>query len=194
MNTLFKKKFMAFAGILWFGYILFHISSLQFFFIGKNTFNTFFQLLENSYFYHLLKFSLIFLLFFHIFIAISRQLSNNKKREITYKKPYPKAIPRVLAWTGAIFLLSFIIFHFVQMNFFITENFYQEIIHIFTNPLMILIYIIGIFALSAHIHHALGNILQTLGVSSKPYHVLVILIALFVFVSFIAVLLGAIYA
>ena len=87
---------------------------------------------------------LVVALLLHVIVAVSRQLDSNKKRDIMYKKPYPKAIPRSIAWTGAVILLTFIILHVYQMlsvSFGLHEyDLYEHLLTVFSNPLMWLVY------------------------------------------------------
>ena len=54
---------------------------------------------------------LIFTLAFHVFVAVTRQLSNNVSSGNQYHKAYPKAVPRIVAWSGASIILIFIVIH-----------------------------------------------------------------------------------
>lgn len=178
---------MAFAGLVWLTYIVFHLFSVLKFHSIVQNFDNFYTWLNELMLYHLMVWVLIVTLAFHVFAAISRQISNNKSKGFVNKKAYPKAIPRVLAWGSATTLLAFIVFHFVQMQWLDKTNLHQQLTDILTQPIFLIIYILGLLTLSAHVHHALSNILQTLGISSKPYHSLAILIALGLFVGFVSI-------
>lgn len=181
---------MAFAGLTWFSYVIFHMLSLLSFHTGKDAFNNFYTEFNQSPIYYLMILALIATLGFHVFTAVSRQISNNKSKGTTYKKSYPKAISRFVAWGGASALLVFIVFHFLQMKFLDKTDLYQQILNIFTQPIMLLIYVLGVLTLSAHLYHSLGNVGQTLGVSSKQYHLLIALIVLGIFFGFVSIPLG----
>jgi succinate dehydrogenase / fumarate reductase cytochrome b subunit len=188
-----QKKWMAFAGLIWFFYVIFHMLSLLNFHVGKDVFNDFYTEFNQSPIYYLMVAILIASLGFHVFTAVSRQLANNQSKGVSYEKIYPKEIPRVIAWGGASTLLVFIVFHFVQMQWLDTTGLYQQILSIFSQPIMWVIYALGLITLSAHLHHALSNVLQTLGVSSKQYHLVVILIVLMVFIGFASIMVSVIY-
>ncbi len=91
---------MAFAGLVWFVYVIFHMLSLLVFHSGNEVFNQFYDWINHLAVYHLLVLTLIALLVFHVGSAISRQLRNNVSKGQSYKKPYPLAIPRIVAWGG----------------------------------------------------------------------------------------------
>jgi succinate dehydrogenase / fumarate reductase cytochrome b subunit len=187
-NATTSKKWMATAGLVWLLYLVFHLLSLMNFHSGKVAFNDFYQWFVQTPFESIMVVLLIATLSFHVIVAVSRQLKNNVSAGARYKKAYPKAIPRVIAWGGASTLFAFIVFHFIQMKFLIDEvDLYQSIVLMFSNPLMWLIYCLGLFALGAHLHHGLTNVLQTFGLSSKHHHGVAIAIVLVVIGSFISI-------
>ncbi len=183
---------MALAGLIWFAYVIFHMLSLLVFHQGAESFNDFYQQLNQLSLYYLLLVVLIALLAFHVYTAIVRQLANRKSKGAGYKKPYPHEISRVVAWIGASTLFAFIVIHFVQMKVLIDKQWYEAIIAASSAPFMLAFYVVGLLTLSVHLHHGLSNVLQTLGVTHKPYHYLVIIIVLMIFVGFLSVLVGAI--
>ncbi|SFV89155.1 Succinate dehydrogenase cytochrome b subunit [hydrothermal vent metagenome] len=178
---------MSFVGLTWFFYVIYHVLSLQNFHKGQAVFNNFYIQMNQWSIYHIATILLVLLLLFHVITAISRQLSNNISKGQAYKKPYPYGIPRIVAWSNAILLLIFIVFHFVQMKILINGNLYQQLSELLIQPLMFGIYLLGIITLSAHLHHALTNVLQTLGISSKTYNVLVVLLVFLLFIGFISI-------
>ncbi|MDC0390121.1 hypothetical protein OAM64_00835 [Candidatus Thioglobus sp.] len=187
-NATTSKKWMATAGLVWLLYLVFHLLSLMNFHSGKVAFNNFYQWFAQTPFESIMVVLLIATLSFHVIVAVSRQLKNNVSAGARYKKAYPKAIPRVIAWGGASTLFAFIVFHFIQMKFLIDEvDLYQSIVLMFSNPLMWLIYCLGLFALGTHLHHGLTNVLQTFGLSSKHHHGVAIAIVLVVIGSFISI-------
>ena len=189
-----QKKWMAFAGLTWFFYVVFHMVSLLNFHVGKDVFNDFYIEFNQSTVYYLMVVILIVSLGFHVFTAVSRQFANNQSKGSGYEKTYPQEIPRVVAWGGASTLLAFIVFHFLQMQWLDKTDLYQQMLSILSQPIMWVIYALGLITLSAHLHHALSNVLQTLGMTSKQYHLAVVLIVLLIFAGFSSVLVGVMYA
>lgn len=179
MSEINKKILMTMAGLFWVIYLVLHMFINLNFLAGSESYNSFYTWFHNAI---ILRWTvwlfLIISIFTHIFIAVSRQLDSNSKRTTNYKKTYPKAIPRLVAWSGAGLLASFIVFHFIQMQTVITHDLYSEITAIFYNPFMLVIYGLGFIALGAHLYHSLTNVGQTMGWSSKQRH---FLISFFVF-------------
>ena len=186
-RTILLKKLMAIAGLIWFVYLIYHLLSVLTFHSGEVVFNAFYSWLNSSWIYPVLLTLLGSTIFFHIYVAVTRQLDNNKSAGIGYKKTYPKAVPRVVAWSGAALIFLFIVIHSVQMLSIDETNLYQQMVLIFSNPLMWVIYGLGMIAISAHLHHSLSNVLQTLGVSSRQHNNLAWLIVIVIMLGFASI-------
>ena len=91
-------------------------------------------------------------------------------------------------------MLAFIVIHSVQMLSTETVDLYQEIHSIFNQPLMWFIYGLGLLSLSTHLHHALTNVLQTLGISSSQCHGLAVFIVVVIMAGFASIPLGILNA
>ena len=186
-RTILLKKLMAIAGLIWFVYLIYHLLSVLTFHSGEVVFNAFYSWLNSSWIYPVLLTLLGSTIVFHIYVAVTRQLDNNKSAGIGYKKSYPKAVPRIVAWSGAALIFLFIVIHSVQMLSIDETNLYQHMVLIFSNPLMWVIYGLGMIAISAHLHHGLSNVLQTLGVSSRQHHNLAWLIVIVIMLGFASI-------
>ena len=193
-RTVSLKKMMAIGGLFWFFFLIFYLLGALTFHSGEEAFTAFYVWFNGSIFYPVLTILLILTITFHVFVAITRQLSNNVSSGDRYKKPYPKAVPRIVAWSGASIILIFIITHTVQMLSINTVDLYSEITNIFQRPIMWAIYGLGMIAISTHLHHGLSNVLQTLGVSSKQHKSIALLIVLLIMVGYASIPLGILYA
>ncbi len=193
-RTVSLKKMMAMAGLFWFFFLIFYLLGALTFHSGEEAFTAFYVWFNGSIFYPVLATLLIATLAFHVVVAVTRQLSNNISSGDRYKKPYPKAVPRIVAWSGASIILIFIITHTVQMLSINTVDLYSEITNIFQRPVMWAIYGLGMIAISTHLHHGLSNVLQTLGVSSKQYRGIALLIVLLIMAGYASIPLGILYA
>jgi len=193
-RTVSLKKMMAMAGLFWFFFLIFYLLGALTFHSGEEAFTAFYVWFNGSIFYPVLATLLIATLAFHLVVAVTRQLSNNISSGDRYKKPYPKAVPRIVAWSGASIILIFIITHTVQMLSINTVDLYSEITNIFQRPVMWAIYGLGMIAISTHLHHGLSNVLQTLGVSSKQHKGIALLIVLLIMAGYASIPLGILYA
>ncbi|MDB2671105.1 hypothetical protein N9Z26_04660 [Candidatus Pseudothioglobus singularis] len=193
-RTVSLKKMMAMAGLFWFFFLIFYLLGALTFHSGEEAFTAFYVWFNSSIFYPVLATLLMATIAFHVVVAVTRQLSNNKSSGDRYKKPYPKAVPRIVAWSGASIILIFIITHTVQMLSINTVDLYSEITNIFQRPIMWVIYGLGMIAISTHLHHGLSNVLQTLGVSSKQHKGIALLIVLLIMAGYASIPLGILYA
>ncbi len=178
---------MAIVGLAWFVYVIFHLLTLIDFHYDVIGFNHYHAWLNQLSTYQFLIAILLASLILHVYVGMSRQTANNHCRGTPYQKPYPKQIPRWVAWSGASILLAFIIFHFIQMRTLDESNLHQQLVEIFSQPMMTLIYLLGTSALCAHLHHGLSNVLQTLGITAKVFSTSVLLIVGFLFIGFISI-------
>jgi len=194
VNKITYKKLMALAGLFWFAYLIFHLSGLFYFHLGEEAFNLYYGWLNNSPIDTILRILLLLSLGFHVYIAVTRQLSNNSSIGAKYKKPYPKAVPRSVAWSGALMLLFFIIFHYFQMHEVESVTLYKFLVDTLTKPEMIIIYILGLTTITAHLHHGLTNAFQSLGLCHKQYNLIVSLILFVVMGGYISIPLSIWYA
>ena len=113
-RTVSLKKMMAIAGLFWFFFLIFYLLGALTFHSGEQAFTAFYAWFNGSIFYPILATLLILTLAFHVFIAITRQLSNNVSSGERYKKRYSKDCSRCGAWLGVSIFLMFIITHFVD--------------------------------------------------------------------------------
>ena len=192
-RTVSLKKMMAIAGLFWFFFLILYLFGALTFHSGEEVFTAFYLWFNGSIFYPILAILLLLTLAFHVFVAVTRQLSNNISSGDRYKKPYPKAVPRIIAWSGATIILVFIITHTLQMLSINTVDLYSEIQNIFQSPIMLAIYGLGMIAISTHLHHGLTNVLQTLGISSKQHKGAALLIVLLILAGYASIPLGVLY-
>ena len=186
-RTILLKKMMAVAGLIWFIYLIYHLFSVLTFHSGEAVFTAFYTWLNSSLIYPALLTVLASTIVFHIYVAVTRQLANNKSSGERYKKSYPKTVPRIVAWSGAALVFLFIVIHSVQMLSIDTSNLYQQMEEIFSDPWMWAVYGLGMLAISVHLQHGLSNVLQTLGVCSKQYQKLAWFIIIIIMVGFASI-------
>ena len=185
---------MAMAGLFWFFFLIFYLLGALTFHVGEQAFTALYVWFNSSIFSPILIALLSITIVFHVVTAVTRQLSNNVSSGDRYKKPYPKAIPRLVAWSGASIILIFIVTHSVQMFSIDSVDLYSEIQLIFQRPMMWVIYGLGMIAISTHLHHGLTNVLQTLGISSKQPKGLAFGIVFLIMAGYASIPLGILYA
>ena len=186
-RTILLKKMMAVAGLIWFTYLIFHLFSVLTFHAGEEVFSAFYTWLNSSWIYPVLLVLLGSTIVFHVYVAVTRQLANNKSAGSRYKKAYPKAVPRAVAWSGAALVFAFIVIHSVQMLNIETQDLYPQMVEILSNPIMWVVYGLGMLAIAAHLQHGLSNVLQTLGICSCQFHKVAWAIVIVIMVGFASI-------
>ena len=194
-NSIVQKKWLVFAGILWIAYLLFHMLTLLNFHQGSEAFNNFYLWYEDSLLHSLIILSLILSLVVHVFIALKRQLSNHQANGKTrYAKRYPGDIPRFIVFSGVIFLLTFIIFHYIQMELMSREDLYISLKSVLSEPLFALIYLLGVTTVTFHMYHGIKNIPLSLGLNHVEFEKTSIVISGAIAIGFLSLLAGVYYA
>ena len=194
-NSIVQKKWLVFAGILWIAYLLFHMLTLLNFHQGSEAFNNFYSWYENSLLHSLIILLLILSLVIHVFIALKRQLSNHQANGKTrYVKRYPGDIPRFIVFSGVIFLLTFIIFHYIQMELMSREDLYLSLKSVLSEPLFALIYLLGVTTVTFHMYHGIKNIPLSLGLDHIEFEKTSIVISGAIAIGFLSLLAGVYYA
>ncbi|MBX9654436.1 succinate dehydrogenase cytochrome b subunit [bacterium] len=181
------KLVMAFTGIILFGFVIAHLAGNLQVFAGPD------QL--NGYAMHLrdlgpllwgLRIVLLIALFVHIAAAISLTKQNNDARPTPYAKPlnFPASSPLsrhmlLTGWTIA----AFVVYHLGHFTFLVTNPSYKElhwkfhdgtewhdvygmVVVAFSNPWIVVLYLIAQVFLWMHLSHALSSVFQTLGLKN----------------------------
>lgn len=188
-TTILLKKIMAIAGLIWFIYIIFHLISVLTFYGGEQLYNSFYIWLRSSWIYPVLLILLIMTIVFHIYVAVIRQIKNNKSAGVKYKKNHPAIIPRWIVWSSASLIFVFIIVHSVQMLSVESKDLYATTVSVLSNPMMLVLYGLGIFAIGAHLQHGLANVLNTLGISSVKHSKISYFISIVLIVGYASIIL-----
>lgn len=161
-----KKRLMALAGLVLTAYLVFHmLSNLSF--ISPQAFNDFYAFYNHP----LIRWPLWLLvsaaLLMHVIVAVQIRLHNAKARPVAYKHRQHHWIPSWLVTAVISLILLFIIWHMAQMWSFTGDDIYQQTQSLFDCGWQLLIYLGGLVLMAMHLLHALPNVLQTLGKTSK---------------------------
>jgi len=127
---------------------------------------------------------LIFGVVFHFIMGFVLEIKNRNSREINYAVNKGSAnstwTSRNMIWSG-LFILFFIGFHFYdfwipEINYkyieFKTEDpnrYYEELVHMFANPIRVGIYVLAFVFLSLHLQHGFQSAFQSIGARHDKY-------------------------
>jgi len=131
----------------------------------------------------ILEIGLFLGIFLHIYQGYLLTLENKSKRAVGYAVNYEKGskwYSRSMAILGTLILLFLIahIYHFwtpsrlgeVEHNGVVLHNLYAEMDLVFTNPYIVVLYVLACASLGYHLAHGFQSAFKTIGVHNKKYH------------------------
>lgn len=131
---------------------------------------------------------LIFGVVFHFVMGFVLEIKNRNSREVKYAMNKGNAnsswMSRNMIWSG-LFILFFLGFHFY--DFWIPEidykyikfkpedpnRYYEEVVHMFYNPIRVAIYCLSFVFLALHLMHGFQSSFQSLGARHSKYSPLI---------------------
>ncbi|WP_424963724.1 succinate dehydrogenase cytochrome b subunit [Ekhidna sp.] len=127
---------------------------------------------------------LMFGVAFHFIMGFILEIKNRNSREVKYAKNNGAAnsswMSRNMIWSG-LFILFFLGFHFYdfwipEMNYKYIEmkpedpdRYYEEVVHMFENPIRVIIYSLSFVFLALHLMHGFQSAFQSMGARHEKY-------------------------
>lgn len=183
-SSLGKKLVMSFTGLFLISFLIVHAGANSCIFLNDNgeTYNAVARFLSHNWIIRFLEIGLFVGLAAHIVQGFALTIQNNSKRPVKYAvsagNATSKWYSRSMGILGSL-LLIFLVIHL--KDFFIgtkvalysgdqPHNLYEEMKEEFANPVVVIIYIVGVIALCWHLIHGFSSAFQTLGVNSPKYN------------------------
>lgn len=190
-----QKLVMAFTGLLLCGFLVAHLAGNLFLFVGEQAYNDYAHALhKNEALLKVAEVGLFALFVTHLGLAISTSTMNQKARggtdyaekdtkQGTFLIPGGGASSYMFA-TGAV-VLGFVLLHIADFTLEMRGaeyypmdadghlNQFAKAKKLLTNPISVIVYVIGCIALGIHLVHGFGSALQTLGLNHPKYNKLV---------------------
>ena len=207
-----KKALMAVTGIVWIGYLAAHMWGNIHFFQGQEAFNHYAEWLrEIGYpvFSHaqvlwILRIVIIVSIAVHMWAAVSlyRQAAQARSSNYAVKRVLQANYATRFMRIGGVVIILFIIFHLAQYTWgwvtaFERSDPYTNLMVGFSNPLIVLFYLMALAALALHLYHGVWSMFQTLGFNNRDwdgfFRGLAILVAIVIPVGFTAVPLAVLF-
>jgi succinate dehydrogenase / fumarate reductase, cytochrome b subunit len=177
-TTIGKKAVMALTGIVLFGFIVGHMAGNLQFFLGPDAINGYAEKLrEAPALLWAVRIVLIVAATLHIAASISLARIANAARPVGYirkKNVGSTYAARTMYWSGPI-VLAFLIYHLLHLTFgTVHPNFrhlraYENLVAGFSNPVVVIAYIVSVVLLGMHLYHGIWSMFQTLGVTNPAY-------------------------
>ncbi|MDF3821935.1 succinate dehydrogenase cytochrome b subunit [Leptospira sp. 96542] len=185
-----KKIIMAITGFIWFGFVIAHmVGNLQVF-QGPEKLNAYAKFLKDlGPLLWVARIGLIVAFFGHVIVAIMLKKQNSSARPVSYAKNstiQASSASLTMIYSGLL-LLSFLVYHLLHFTLGVTNpdhytleytlkngdvvhDVYAMVILGFQVPAIAITYIVFMVFLALHFSHALGSMLQTLGIFAPKHY------------------------
>ncbi len=185
-----KKVIMGATGLFLITFLIVHcfINMLIFFNDGGETFNKGAEFMGTNWLIRAMEIVLFVGLILHVVQALVLTLENRKARPVAYAKINGAAnstwYSRSMGLLGTLILMFLIIHlrHFWVESRFTDhiahnayeklegqETMYEEMIEVFKNPIVVLVYVLAMISLAYHLLHGFQSAFQTLGLNHRKY-------------------------
>jgi len=181
-----RKIIASLAGLGLVGFVVFHMLGNLQIFEGGDALNGYASFLRDMpFFLWAARLGLLAVAACHIVLAIQLALRNHRARPVAYAvREYRQAslVSRTMALSGSL-LLVFIVFHLLHLTAGLVDpsvpnrldaqghlDVYGKMLHVFRNPLYVVIYVVGQCVLGMHLSHAVTSSLRTLGLEHVAWN------------------------
>lgn len=177
-----KKLVMGITGLFLITFLIVHVGCNSCIFVndGGKLFNTVAHFMAHNILIRIMEIVLFAGIFIHMIQALILTLHNNKARPVKYAvtdgKSNSKWYSRSMGILGSLLLIFFVV-HWA--NFWIptkvavfsgTEHdTFAHMKEVFTNPIFVIIYMVGVISLCYHLLHGFPSAFQTLGLNHRKY-------------------------
>ena len=186
-SSLGKKLLMSITGLFLISFLVVHcfLNSFIFFNDGGVMFNEGAEFMAHNPVIRTMEIVLFIGIILHIVQALILTLQNQKARPIKYAvqngAANSKWYSRSMGLLGTLILMFLIIHlkHFWYVSRLTDEitsgeeTLYGEMIEVFENPMIVLLYVLAMFSLGSHLLHGFQSAFQSLGLNHKKYSPLI---------------------
>ena len=214
-----SKILVALTGLGLVGFVVFHMIGNLKVFSGPDALNAYAYFLKHSLgaLIWVARVGLLGIFVLHLSLALRLQLRSRAARPVRYRHPnsvQATVASRTMLWTGIVIGL-FTLFHLAHFSFAWTNtaqtatgpknylelrdtegrhDVYAMVVAGFSDPLLVVLYVVAQLALFVHLTHGIPSTFQTLGLKNRKFgkaiKVLGFLVALTVLVGNLAIVFG----
>ncbi len=165
---------MGLTGLMLIGYLVAHLAGNVLIFQGQEAFNAYAAGLHSIHGFVLIELALALVFIVHIWTAISLTIDNRKARPVGYqvKKRQSPLSALIMIWSGLI-VLAFLAVHVVGLRFGPIDTHPAGVFGVMTdqltNPIIMVIYVLGVVLLAPHLKHGIQSSLRSVGLSHDGY-------------------------
>ncbi|MDD3771527.1 MAG: succinate dehydrogenase cytochrome b subunit [Weeksellaceae bacterium] len=180
-----RKFTMALSAIFLLVFLLMHFVSNLMSLVSAEAFNSVSQFLGyNPFIQYVMQPILILGVVYHFVMGVILESQNKKARPVKYAKTNPSAnsswASRNMILSGGV-ILAFLVLHLVdfwwpEINHKYVEalpedpnRYYDELLHRFSNPVRVGVYVFAFFLLMLHLLHGFQSAFQSVGANHRKY-------------------------
>ena len=170
-----KKLLMAITGLCFCCFLLAHLAGNLTLYFGKDAFNAYAEHVHAlGPLLTIVEWGLLIFALVHVLTGLTLFYQNLRARPSRYavnKSAGGRSIgSATMPYTGFILLL-FVIYHLMDFHFVDKSNttIYQIVSDSFSNPVLMLLYIIAVIIAGIHVSHGLWSAFQTIGANHPKY-------------------------
>lgn len=179
-----KKALMAVTGAVWIGYLLLHMWGNFHIFQGAEAFNHYAEFLrtvgEPVFSYAqvlwLIRIIIVASLAAHMWSAwdLYRMAQHARSTNYAVKRVVQANYASRFMRIGGVVIILFVIFHLAHYTWgWVTEfdpaDPYRNVVVGFSNPVIVLFYLLALASLGLHLFHGVWSMFQTLGLNSRRF-------------------------
>jgi succinate dehydrogenase / fumarate reductase cytochrome b subunit len=179
-----KKALMAVTGAVWIGYLVLHMWGNLHIFQGAESFNHYAEFLrevgEPVFSYAqvlwLIRIVIVLSLAAHMWSAwdLYRQAQRARSSNYAVKRVVQANYASRFMRIGGVVIILFVIFHLAHYTWgwvtpFDRADPYRNVVIGFSNPVIVLFYLLALASLGLHLFHGVWSMFQTLGLNSRRF-------------------------
>ncbi len=183
-SSIAKKALMAVTGAVWIGYLALHMWGNLHIFQGQAEFNHYAEFLREvgepvfSYAQVLwvIRIVIVFSLVAHMWSAwdLYQQARHARSSNYAVKRVVQANYASRFMRIGGVVIILFVLFHLAQYTWGWVTQFdrsdpYRNVVVGFSNPIIVLFYLLALASLGLHLFHGVWSMFQTLGLNSRRF-------------------------
>ena len=177
------KLLIGATGLLLFAYLLLHLAGNLMVFAGQDTFNHYSHMLVTNPLIVPIELALLVVFLVHIFKTVTMWTKNQAARPVGYQqkswagyKSRKSIGSTTMIWTG-LATLVFVVIHVAQIKYGAwyqigdppVRDLYRTEIEVFSNPVWVAVYVVGMILIGFHLRHGIASAFQSLGANHPVY-------------------------
>ncbi|MEZ4832923.1 MAG: succinate dehydrogenase cytochrome b subunit [Caldilineaceae bacterium] len=186
-STIGKKVIMAVTGLVWIGFVTFHMYGNLKVFGGAEYFNHYAEGLRelgspvfgHTHLLWVLRIVIVVSIVLHVWAAVSLYQRALKARPRSYEmqRTVQANYASITIRYGGLVIFLFVLFHLMDLtwgtpvvhNGFVAGDPYTNVLNTFQRIPVVIVYLLALVALAFHLFHGTWSMFQTLGLNNRKY-------------------------